>query len=639
MRSKLIITLLWMLTSLLTVGQEKSVTGDYFDFGLIAESVVNPMENLNTPQMEFAPAAFGNSLIYVYSDTEKKRVKREEDFHFRLKYYTPDQVLPPDLSSFSAIAGKGGIQGPCQFSADGKWLFITRNMEQAADAEDGREMKLGIFVYEWMDSVWIDRGGLAINSTSYNVCHPAWDDQDRRLIFASDMPGGAGKLDLYSMKQHSGGEWEAPRNLGFEVNSAGNDCFPFIYRGRFLFFSSDQEGGAGGLDQYVSVETGTQWLRAENMESPVNSPADDLSLMVWPDGRTIFFASSRPGGKGKDDLYRIDLPRDFTIRDPDHHTLFVYDSENKTGLSDAGVHIYKYHTTDPAVQLQGDRISGISYQIRPEDLKTSKEYRTNESGELYLSLEPGDYIIEAKNDQYHTRQALVSIPEGSQRIELGLEPIRCRSFRLRITDSRTGIPVDSAWVTWEENPAQAIAEPIGARFCVDPYRPFRAWISSKKYQSDSLLLTYTDIQEGQELIFQLKPVSAYVNGLPVKKGEVFILKNLLYEFDSYELNLTAKRELDSLVRHMKKFPGINIELSSHTDSRGVEMYNQYLSERRAGVAKEYLVKAGIRASRIAAVGYGESRLLNDCTDGRTCSEARHAENRRTEVKVIAAGDK
>jgi uncharacterized protein YlaI len=84
---------------------------------------------------------------------------------------------------------------------------------------------------------------------------------------------------------------------------------------------------------------------------------------------------------------------------------------------------------------------------------------------------------------------------------------------------------------------------------------------------------------------------------------------------------------------MNAYPEIEIELSSHTDSRGTSVYNQTLSQNRAKSAATYLVEHGISANRIKAVGYGESRLRNKCADGVTCTEAEHKINRRTEVRI------
>ena len=117
-------------------------------------------------------------------------------------------------------------------------------------------------------------------------------------------------------------------------------------------------------------------------------------------------------------------------------------------------------------------------------------------------------------------------------------------------------------------------------------------------------------------------------------GKQINLKNIHYDLDKYFIREDAKAELNKLVQFMKDNPKISVELSSHTDSRASDDYNKTLSQNRANAAVDYLVSKGISNSRLKAVGYGETRLLNQCTNGIDCSEEQHQTNRRTEMKVI-----
>ncbi|MFC4212789.1 OmpA family protein [Pedobacter lithocola] len=96
----------------------------------------------------------------------------------------------------------------------------------------------------------------------------------------------------------------------------------------------------------------------------------------------------------------------------------------------------------------------------------------------------------------------------------------------------------------------------------------------------------------------------------------------------------AAKELDKLVKIFKDNPTIWIELGSHTDSRCNDEYNQQLSQRRASSAVQYIIDCGIDKNRISAMGYGESQLLNECSNGVKCSPADHQLNRRTEFKIV-----
>ncbi|MEZ4893982.1 MAG: OmpA family protein [Saprospiraceae bacterium] len=111
--------------------------------------------------------------------------------------------------------------------------------------------------------------------------------------------------------------------------------------------------------------------------------------------------------------------------------------------------------------------------------------------------------------------------------------------------------------------------------------------------------------------------------------------NILYDFDKDNIRPDAEPDLQYLTDLMIKYPDMVIELSSHTDSRGKDKYNEDLSQRRAESAKRWIVAKGIAEERIVAKGYGETKLLNRCSNGVECTEEEHQLNRRTEFKIIS----
>jgi outer membrane protein OmpA-like peptidoglycan-associated protein len=119
----------------------------------------------------------------------------------------------------------------------------------------------------------------------------------------------------------------------------------------------------------------------------------------------------------------------------------------------------------------------------------------------------------------------------------------------------------------------------------------------------------------------------------IREGTVFQLSNIYYNFNDASIRPDAKIDLDALAAFLNKYPDVEIELASHTDSRGGTRYNRVLSQKRAENAVQYLVDRGVGVNRLRAVGYGESELRNRCSDGVNCSEVEHQYNRRTEVKI------
>ncbi len=123
-------------------------------------------------------------------------------------------------------------------------------------------------------------------------------------------------------------------------------------------------------------------------------------------------------------------------------------------------------------------------------------------------------------------------------------------------------------------------------------------------------------------------------GLQDPCGKKIKLNHIYYDLNKWFIRDEAKTELDRVVSFMKNNPNVKIELYSHTDCRASNKYNQTLSQKRATAAVNYIISQGVNPANIKGIGYGESKLLNKCSDGVECSEEEHQLNRRTEVKVI-----
>ncbi|WP_370576751.1 OmpA family protein [Pedobacter sp. N36a] len=114
-------------------------------------------------------------------------------------------------------------------------------------------------------------------------------------------------------------------------------------------------------------------------------------------------------------------------------------------------------------------------------------------------------------------------------------------------------------------------------------------------------------------------IQAFLDKDKFENGKTYVLKNIYYDFDKSTIRPDAAKELDKLLAILKENLGISIELGSHTDSRGADQYNQWLSQRRANAAAQYLIDRGIDHSRITAKGYAETMLMNKCGNGLKCS--------------------
>lgn len=239
---------------------------------------------------------------------------------------------------------------------------------------------------------------LFINSRAYSVTHPSISRDGTTLLFASDMPGGLGGLDLYLMTRDStGGGWSDPIPLPDNINTKLNEVFPYLYDKNTLYFSSDGLAGYGGLDLFVSKRKNGKWGTPINLKSPINSEVDDFG-MTFKNQSIGYFSSDRQGGEGKDDIYRF-----VQIADPEDSErvpvsgVFEYKNLPKSGvelaLLDEFDNVLKTSFTDEEGRFDfGQMPPNAQFKIEvvnvsADTLKESQMYLVNESGEKVLLLD------------------------------------------------------------------------------------------------------------------------------------------------------------------------------------------------------------------------------------------------------------
>jgi len=415
---------------------------------------------------------------------------------------------------------KGSINGPfhdgpATFSADGKTVYFTRSnyVGRRLQANEDKESNLKIFKAELVEGKWKNVSPFPYNNDDYSVGHPTITEDGKTMYFVSDMPGGFGGTDIYRAHLKEG-KWTKPENIGKEVNTAGNEMFPYIHDDGSLYFSSTAHNSMGGLDVFITYEHGDHWAYPENLNYPINTFADDFAFQLDDNGLNGFVSSSR---------------------------------SDKDGM-------YEFKKNDPTFQLYGFA------HIKGE--KTPVE----------------DVTVEITDDETGEVIKMKSGPDG--KFKLKLEPNK--EYLLLCTKEGCFARTDNI-VT-----------------------------KDLKYSHDF----YADFLV-EEIVVD-KPIE---------------LENIYYDFDKSYIREDAAKELEKLVKLLKDNPSITIEMGSHTDSRGSDNYNMVLSDKRAMAAVEYLVAQGIERTRLTWKGYGESKPVNECTNGVPCSEEKHQDNRRTEFKV------
>ena len=276
---------------------------------------IKNVASLNSDRSDFGPAFYGDGIIFVSDRRQNFMDSRKYEWtnsNYLDLYYSTPKYLDEFFQEMNEPKSFGGKfnqtyhDGPASFARHDSLLYLTRAEKgnEKKDADNFRTDRLKIF-YSSFNGSWSKTEPFFLNSDTYSVGHPVLTPDGNTLYFVSDMPGGLGGTDIYSC-QWNAGTWEQPVNLGENVNSFGDEMFPSV-NGDQLYFASNGFAGYGGLDIFKSTLSNGKWSKAENMGIPINSSFDDFALILDARGRTGFFSSNRPGGKGSDDIYACKL--------------------------------------------------------------------------------------------------------------------------------------------------------------------------------------------------------------------------------------------------------------------------------------------------------------------------------------------
>lgn len=193
--------------------------------------------------------------------------------------------------------------GIAAFSADGSTMILTRSNYESKNrlASNDNEINTMQLYQSTKDEEgkWGEPVLLSFCNERSMYAHPEWSKDGKTLYFSSDMAGGYGGMDLYTVS-YDNGVWGQPQNLGALVNTAGNEVFPTLRSADSLYFSSNAHQTLGGLDLLYSIKQGNQWSAPVHLSYPLNSAFDDFGIAFTGDKTTGYFSSDR---SGRDQIY------------------------------------------------------------------------------------------------------------------------------------------------------------------------------------------------------------------------------------------------------------------------------------------------------------------------------------------------
>ncbi len=501
--------------------------------------------------------------------------KRIESCAFAIEAMSdPVPFDPVDIGS--AINSEDDEYWPTLTADEQVLIFTRQTMQDPGGRRVPANLREDFYISYYGDDGWSEAApvGAPLGSELNEGAPSVTADGSMIFFTACNRADGLGSCDIY-FAQRKGQSWGEPVNLGAPVNTSAWEAQPSISPdGSTLYFASNRGGGQGKMDIWYSVRGPEgKWGVPKNLGETINTPENEMSPFIHVDNNTLYFSSDGHPGMGGYDLFVTRRDDEGNWSEPENLGYPLNTHFDEIGL---------------IVNARGDKGYFSSDRM-------SGEVRDIYSFDLHHGARPNE-VSYMKGTVYDA--------DSRRRLRASFELIDLHSFETvtrSYSDALTGeflVPL----VTGGDYALNVSRE--GYLFYSDHFS-----LSSFAHQRDPFL---KDV-----------PLNA------IKPGEKTILRNIFFEFDSYELRPESLMELEKLTQFMVANPGISVRINGHTDNIGDASYNMELSEKRAGTVARFLIDSGVDSERVTHAGFGETMPVatNQTEEGR-------AENRRTEFEII-----
>ena len=465
----------------------------------------------------------------------------------------------------------------------------------------------------WSKATALDEG---INRAGFHNVNISLSPDEKRMFFNRELLKGNTLVEskIYMSESSGGGSWKPAEEVTSINRStiAKSPCVGELFGNEVLFFVSNMEGGEGGYDIYYATYKGNgQYGDPVNLGPQINTIGDE-DTPFYREGVLYFSSTGHPGIGGYDIFMSTwngtswSKPQNMSLpyNSPADDLYFMLDKEGYHGF------------------LTSNR---ISEGVRSVKAKTC----TDEIYNVILKKITADLAALAFDQE--TKEALSGVT-----FEL---------FEVREGSSKSLGPITNA-------------SGNNFEFPLELDRSYRLVASADNYSNDTLDFNTVGLFDSRTFKEKLELKPGRITK-KIQRNEPFVLENIFYDFDDDKILTAAEGDLQVIYDLMVKYPDMVIELSSHTDARGVEEYNRDLSQRRAESARRWLVRKGVDRARIEAKGYGESQpktvdaklnskfpwlrtdqvltedVINALLPDSIKFEGAHRLNRRTEFKILS----
>ena len=513
-------------------------------------------EAINTKYPDYGPVISADEAIMIFTARRPGSEDLSPDgAYFEDLYESKHEngVWTKSVSMGKPLNVQGQHDATIGLSPDGHTLFIYNDKKGNGD----------IYISTDEDGTWSkpEQLGKTINTDAHEP-DASLSFDGKRLYFTSNRDNGFGMHDIYYSDWDADKEkWGDAINIGNVLNTPYEERSVFIHPdGETMYFSSTGHNTMGGLDLFYSKLVNDVWQKPVNLGPPLNTPDHDVQLVVAGNGRYGYASSYRQGGYGEKDIYLI------TFLGPEKPPML----SNEDNLIASIAKPIKEKIKEPELVVEGSNMAILTGIIRDEKTKQPLQAQV-----VLVDNDKNEIIAEFMSDS-KTGKYLVSLPAGKN----------------------YGIAVKKdGYLFHSEN------------FVIPEASGF------KQYKKD------VDLKK-------------------VEVGQTIVLRNIFYDYAKYSLRDASVNELERLIALLNDNPTMRIELAGHTDTRGTVTDNQVLSQNRAKSVVDYLISHGIDKSRLEYAGYGETKPL--ISDGeiskmksKTDKEEAHQQNRRTEFKILS----
>ncbi len=413
----------------------------------------------------------------------------------------------------------------------------------------------------------------------------------------------------------------------------------FTKDGNTVYFTRNNvKRGKDSDDQilkiYRSTKKNGKWQAPEDLN--INDERYSTAHpALSPDEKKLYFASDRQGGYGQSDLYAVEINADKTLGRIENLGPEINTSGRET---------FPFVTQDNELYFSSDGHFGLGgmdvFYVKIEEdgsygsiLNVGRPVNSNADDFSFGINSKTKYGFVSSNrgevDTVFVRDNIYSFKEINP-----IKDVYKAEIEGFVTDKETGAPLEAATITLldgkMDNYKNVATDAEGHyKVTVNKFEEYTVRASKEGYEPAEQLSTAK--LDHQRIDFQLRP-------LEIDKGtdlaDLLNIPVIHFDFDKADIRPDAEVELQKVIALLEEYPELKIKIRAHTDSRGSDVYNQKLSERRAKSTYEYLVTKGIAKDRLQYEGLGESEPVNECTNGVDCSEEKHEQNRRSEFIVV-----